>query len=38
LARALDAQARPVDVRDRADLIGFAEGCRVVVNCAGPAH
>ncbi|ANY08122.1 hypothetical protein [Pseudonocardia sp. HH130630-07] len=27
-----------VDHRDAASLDGFAAGCRVLVNCAGPAH
>ncbi|MFJ8911682.1 hypothetical protein [Amycolatopsis sp. NPDC102389] len=42
--RALDAGplrtggSRDVDVLDEASLDRFAQGCRVLVNCAGPAH
>jgi len=31
-------ECRAVDVRDRASLRAFVEGCRIVVNCAGPSH
>lgn len=32
------ADARPVDVADTAALRGFAQGCRVVLNCVGPGE
>lgn len=32
------AEAVAVDVTDRADLDGFCEGCRIVVNCTGPSY
>lgn len=34
----IGVQPQPVDVTDPASVTEFADGCEVVVNCAGPAH
>ncbi|WP_033290185.1 saccharopine dehydrogenase NADP-binding domain-containing protein [Amycolatopsis jejuensis] len=38
LAATLGADYRRVDFRDESTVDHFASGCRVVLNCAGPAH